>query len=162
MKKIFLIIAMFSLSNIAKSQTIAIDSVSNKYQTSGILKIDSIAPDVLFSKTMEWIAINYNSANDVIQYSDKTTLKIIIKGAFQVNLFLKPGLIFHTAIFEFKYGKMKYTYSDFSYYSNGSGDMPFEKSMISKKNVIATTEQRIAQNLESIKNHVLTSSSSDW
>jgi hypothetical protein len=40
--------------------------------------------DKLYDKLYRWVAINFNSANDVIQLSDKSTNNIIVKGRVKV------------------------------------------------------------------------------
>ncbi len=45
---------------------------------------------------MEWIATNYNSAQDVVQLSDKENGVIICKSNFSTNIFIKTGWISHT------------------------------------------------------------------
>ena len=41
--------------------------------------------DELYDKLYRWVAINFNSANDVIQLSDKTTKNIIVKGRLEAS-----------------------------------------------------------------------------
>ena len=93
------ILIIFSKFTIA--QELVIDE-SGKYFNQQIISINEKDTEKLFDKTMEWIAINYKSAQDVIQYSDKESGKIICKGNFSVNLFMKDGWISHTLSLEIK------------------------------------------------------------
>ena len=120
--------------------------------------VDSVKKDQLFSKAKEWIALNYKSANDVIQLVDKETSKIILKGNFSTSLFLKQGWIGHTLVLDFKDGKFRYSYTDFNYYSPGSGSMSFESSMMSKKKVIKTTEENIESSILSLNKYLMAQS----
>jgi hypothetical protein len=68
----------------------------------------------------EWIALTHKSANGVFQMADKEASKIIVKGNFPTGMFMKKGWIGHTLTFEFKDGRLRYTYFNFNYYSPGS------------------------------------------
>ncbi|WP_262496569.1 DUF4468 domain-containing protein [Confluentibacter flavum] len=48
-----------------------------------MFEFDSILKNDIHSKLMSWVAINYKSANDVVQLN--TADKIIVKGNFTVN-----------------------------------------------------------------------------
>lgn len=144
-------------------QTIVKDSISGKYQSEGVVVFDSIKADMIFTKAKEWIAINYKSANDVIQLADKESLKIIVKGNFKTSMFMKDGWIAHTLILDFKDNKLRYFYSNFSYYSSGSGSLEFEsKSLGFKKSVIKTTEKNLIASIDDLKKYIIQNRKSDW
>lgn len=46
-----------------------------------------ISQEDLYKKTLSWLAINYNSANDVIQFKDPDTGQIICKGMGSISMF---------------------------------------------------------------------------
>ncbi|AOC94607.1 hypothetical protein BB050_01480 [Flavobacterium anhuiense] len=161
MKYLFLIIILVYSFN-SSAQTIEKDSVSGLYQTQGILEFENLKADLIFSKAKEWITLNYRSANDVIQLADKESLKIINKGNFKSDMFMKEGSIFHTLILEFKDGKLRYTYTDFSYYSKGSGELSFEsKNLAFKKSLIKSTEKDIKESIEKLKKYIQNSNKKD-
>ena len=114
MKQLFTLclFALFSINTFG--QNIIKDSISQKYEASEIVKLDSLKGEVIFTRAKEWISLNYKSAKDVIQLADKESLKIIVKGNFSSTLFMKEGFISHTLVLDFKDGKMRYTYSNFS------------------------------------------------
>ncbi|MQP25582.1 DUF4468 domain-containing protein [Flavobacterium sp. LMO8] len=144
-------------------QTIVKDSISGKYQSEGVVVFDSIKADMIFTKAKEWIAINYKSANDVIQLADKESLKIIVKGNFKTSMFMKDVWIAHTLILDFKDNKLRYFYSNFSYYSSGSGSLEFEsKSLGFKKSVIKTTEKNLIASIDDLKKYIIQNRKSDW
>ncbi len=153
----YLLLTFFTLFSFSTfGQAITKDSVSGKYQAQGIILVDNIKSDDIYTKTKEWIILNYKSAKDVIQLADKESSKIIVKGNFKSNMFMKEGWISHTLIFDFKDGKTRYTYSDFSYYSPGSGEIDFEsKNMAFKKSIIKSTEKDIQNAIEKLKKHLL-------
>lgn len=165
MKQLFTLclFALFSINTFG--QSIIKDSISQKYEAQEIIKLDSLKADVIFTKAKEWITLNYKSANDVIQLADKETLKIIVKGNFSSTLFMKQGFISHTLVLDFKDEKMRYTYSNFSYYSSGSGSMDFEsKNLGFKKSILKSTEKDIKTSIDSLKKYILqnTSKKNDW
>src|SRR5262249_31951236 len=142
------------LSTTIFGQTLQLDSLSGKYQSQGILQMDTLKKDLLFAKAKEWITLNYKSANDVIQLADKESSKIIVKGNFKTNMFMKDGWISHTLVLDFKDGKMRYIYSDFTYYSSGSGTLAFEsKSLGFKKKIFKETEENIQSSIEGLKKY---------
>jgi hypothetical protein len=165
MKKLFTV-CLFTLFSINTfGQSLVKDSVSQKYEASEIIALDSLKADVIFTKAKEWIVLNYKSAKDVIQLADKESLKIIAKGNFRSTLFMKEGFISHTLVLDFKDGKMRYTYSNFSYYSSGSGNMNFEsKSLGFKKSIFKSTEKDIKTSIDELKIYILqnTNKKSDW
>lgn len=137
------------------SQSLDIDKESGKYTKQEVIEIENKLKDDLFNKTIEWIILNYNSADDVIQLKDKELGKIIVKGNFSSNMYMKKGWINHTLIFEFKDNKFRYKYTDFSYYSTGSGEMPFESSIMSKKKLLKTTDAKIDNSMLNLKEHII-------
>jgi hypothetical protein len=149
---------VFALILITKSSLIAQkiekDSISGNYISVGIVPIDSISKDNLYSRSLEWITLNYKSAKDVIQLSNKEDGKIICKGTFPVSLYLKEGWIEHTLTLDFKDNKFRYTYSSFSYYSSGSGRVSFDGTMMGKKNAISTTEDKIQKSIENLTQYL--------
>lgn len=137
------------------AQVIIQDDASGKYQAEGIIVLDSLKKDVIFTKAKEWITLNYKSAKDVIQLADKESSKIIIKGSFPTNVFMKSGWILHTLILDFKDGKMRYSYSDFVYDSSGSGPVEFEsKSLGFKKKLIKETDSDVESSIQNLKEYI--------
>jgi len=120
------------------------------YEATQVLAADSIKADLLYSRAMEWVALNYKSAKDVVQYANADGRKIIVKGNFPIFMFLKDGWIKHTLTLEFKDGRYRYLYNNLSYYSPGTGDMPLESNIMSKKKLLARTNQEIVSSIESI------------
>lgn len=135
---------------------------SGIYQMQGVEPVDSLSSDKLFDKCREWVALTYKSANDVIQLADKENRKIICKGNFPTNMFMKQGNIEHTLILEVKDNRFRYTYTNFAYYSAGSGRLPFEGAMMSKRKIIAETERDISNSISSLLKHFSNSKNDDW
>ena len=153
MKTRILLITLF-LSSFAFGQNLIIDEETGKYSQKAVVEINNLTKKDIYSKAIEWITLNYKSADDVIQSKDSENGKIILKGNFSTSLFMKQGWIKHTLILEFKDNKFRYAYTDLSYYSTGSGEVPFEKNMMSKKKVLAETEQNIESSIKDLTGHI--------
>jgi hypothetical protein len=146
-------------------QSLKLDSLTNKYQATGVVIVNSATKEILYTKTKEWIALNYKSANDVIQLADKETCKIILKGTFPTTMFMKEGWLEHTLIFDFKDGKFKYSYTNFSYYSSESGKINYESPSLGfKKKIIAATDEDISSSISSLKKYLTNNlnNNNDW
>jgi len=157
MKKILysLFLVLF-FNNILFSQSIQKDSLTDKYQSTSIIKLDSLQKDYIYNKTLQWISLNYKSAKDVIQYTDEEKNRIIIKANFKTDLFMKEGWIGYTLTIDFKDSKLKYIFTDFNYYSAGSGKMNFEsKTLGFKKKIIQETDDNILTFENSLKKYLL-------
>lgn len=112
-----------------------------KYDT--ILIAEGANKEKLQSKVFEWIALNYKSANDVIQMNDKENGTIIAKGVYP-NVIWGPVLgagydVAHTLTVKFKDGRIKITINNFQYIygpssssKGGKGDL--ERLLIFKPN----------------------------
>jgi hypothetical protein len=115
----------------------------------------------IHNKTYEWIARSYTDANDEIQMNDVERRKIIVKGSWMTNAYMKTGWIFHTLIIESKDGKTRITYRDFVY-SNADFTQPFEEPLMSKKKMLSRTYDEIAEQMESFEDFMSTNTASEW
>jgi len=147
------------------SQELKIDDESGKYTKQGIVEIKGKSKKDLYLKANQWIALRYNSTKDVVQLSDAESGKIIAKGAFSTNMYMKKGAIYHILILDFKDDKFRYTYTDLSYFSAGSGEMNFEKKgIMSKKKLIENTESYIDKAINDLTEYINnnTGTNDDW
>ncbi|WP_423819218.1 DUF4468 domain-containing protein [Salinimicrobium sp. TIG7-5_MAKvit] len=159
----FLYLLLFAIvSTSVNGQEIKINPDTGMFESQGVVEIEGKTQDELYSSALEWIALNYASANDVIQLQDKASGKIVVKGSFPSTMFKKRGSIPHTLRLEFKDNRFRYTYSNLSYYSTGSGDMSFEGSMYRKEKIITSAEEDIRNSIQSIKNFIQKEDSEDW
>lgn len=120
--KNFLILLFVLQSLIISSQENILqkDSTTGKIMYSGIEVVDSVLSSELHDKTLEWFALTFKSAKNVIQFESDN--KIIGKGITRIvttqNGMTTP--IQFTIVIEFKDGKYKYTISDFITVDAGS------------------------------------------
>lgn len=157
MKTLFTaILLVFILPKVLMGQGLKIDEETGKYTKRATVEIDSMAKVQIFKNAVEWIALNYKSANDVIQLKDEEGGKIILKGSFSTGLFMKQGWIRHTLALDFKDNKFRYTYTDLSYFSTGSGEVLLEsKNLYNKKKAWLETESQIDKSMLSLKEYIL-------
>lgn len=150
MKNVIVFLMMLLAPVVTSGQKIEKDSVSGIYTAKGVVQVDDVPKDKLYSRAMEWIALSYKSAQDVVQLSNKEDGKIICKGNFPVSLYMKSGSVEHTLTLEFKDNRFRYRYTNFVYYSAGSGSVPFDGTMMGKKKAISTTEEKIEKSISSL------------
>lgn len=149
MKKAFIFILALFITTAIFSQKITISPETNKCFVEQVIEVPNATADILFTKAVEWISLNYNSAQNIIQYADNN--KIILKGGFSTNMFMKSGSFKHTLVLEFKDGKFKYNYTDFIYSCVELSDMAFESNKMGfKKKIYAETEQNILASITSM------------
>lgn len=160
MKFYSLFLTMFVLFN-SFSQDVAIDEKTGKYSKGAVVEVENITKDDMYMKALEWIALNYKDAGAVIQFQDKETGKIIVKGAWPSSRYMKEGLVKHTLTLAFKDGRFKYDYTDFVYTSVGSGELPFEGSIMNRKGLIEDVDYDSGMNIKSLTEHIQNSSSEE-
>jgi hypothetical protein len=99
--KNLLILLILLANTVIFSQTINNDK--NGYYK--IIKVDSLSKEQIYDRSKEWIALNYKSANDVIQLD--TENKIIVKGVFKIPYLNSEQIYNHSLIFSFKDSRYK-------------------------------------------------------
>ena len=112
------------------------NEISGIFTYEDVVTIDGKNSDELYVAIKKWIALNYNSANNVIQLDDKENHTLIVKGNFQTSLFGKKGWYSHTINIVTRDNRFKYIITVSSYYSVGSGDMNFNSKAMGFKNTI--------------------------
>ena len=85
-----------------------------------ISKAEGMSKSDIYQKVKEWFALNYNSANNVIQLD--TQNKIIVKGSANVNMGGSPTKSNHTFSVSIKEGRFKSDYVYTTYEIEGYKD----------------------------------------
>ena len=122
MKKIIILIAFISIQYYVYSQEIKTDENGNEY-VSEIVEIE-LSKEVLFSNAQEWIAKTFGDYKSVIQFEDKESGKLILKGKSGVDyvenhsssgfsIMMVEEMIKYTITIECKDNRYRYTISDF-------------------------------------------------
>jgi len=129
------------------------DNTTGNLKYEGVIIIDSINASELFSLINEWVALNYKSAQDVIQLNDNVNHVIILKGNYQTNLFGKQGWYRHTINIRTRDGRFKYIIEVSSYYSSGSGELSLNSSSMGFKGTIfADIDEKVKTTINSLTN----------
>lgn len=122
MKRIILLLVYLAMviSPLLAQELLKVDTV---------IALPGVSKDVAFIKASEWIASKYNSANDVIQLSDKEAGVILCKGMFP-HEYGKSGTygnlwgnIHYTLITKFKDEKIRITVKDFTHETQLPGNI---------------------------------------
>ena len=133
MKKSLKLILAIAVISIAHTTTKECFSQSGIFKEEVVRTRDSTdTKDVLFVKAHEWFAVNFRSANHVIQMADKDAGKIIGKGMTDIPL-KNWGLLKFTFIVECRDGRYKYTMQDVTHvytetHNLWGGDITVERS----------------------------------
>lgn len=113
-KLVFGSILAFGL--VANAQAKDEKQVETLSQVQQVVEIPNISKDKIYSNSKQWVAINFKSANDVIQMDDKESGVLIGKGNFKYpckSCWLESkDLIKFTIKIEVKDNKSRITFSD--------------------------------------------------
>ena len=119
MKKAILIFAVLLIARqsiFCQALQIARDTSTGLVSYTEIVYADSLSKRELFGRALEWITLNYKSANNVIQLKDEDRGKIILKGNFkETKMFRDVSLdvtVEHTIIISVKDGRSKIQITD--------------------------------------------------
>jgi hypothetical protein len=153
--KVILTAVFTFLSSVSICQQLEIDSVSQRYQYTEVVQADSSTKDALFTKVKEWIALSYRSMDAVMQLEDKETGKMIVKGNMVTTMFMQKAWLGHTLIFDFKNGKFRYAFTDFTYKSsNGQGYTYENYPKAFLKKLLRRTEEQLQETVKGLKDYL--------
>lgn len=109
---------------------------------SRVVEVEGASKDELFDRAMQFVALNYVNANEVVQYRDKDAGKIIIKGVVGVQhpeTFVYEKVKFsYTEVIEVKDAKARIYRYNFTYLLNGVGMRNADKAWESRALFSAT------------------------
>jgi len=148
MKKIAFIVILFSVFN-SSAQELSIGN-NGKYVYLDSVVFDSISKIDLFDQCMRWVSKNYSNPKEVLSYSSERSGEIVINANFPTNLFGKKGWIKHTMVLSCSDNVIRIEFTNISYFSTGSGNMPLEGRMMSKQKVIDEANLNIKLTVSSI------------
>lgn len=164
MKTIKLTITICLYSILIYGQELPKDLVTGKIVYEEVVQAEGLTKTVLYSNALEWFALKYNSANDVILLNDENSGKIIGKGIFKIVYFTREPSIFHTISVYIKEGKYKYVISDLSYNDN-QNDLfaleDFPKSWAGKKKLYLKVDEEVRFLISNLKKGMNKSNSNE-
>ena len=118
--------------------------------------------DQLYARALNWITLNYKSAQDVIQLNDPENHKIIVKGYFSTTNFTQPVFIRHTLTIETREGRYRVTYGPFIYQGGvNAPEILFEDRVPNGKKMRNFTFEKIQESLETL-NITMKKNEEDW
>lgn len=122
MKASLPLLLFISFNTFAQNSTLPIDGATHLITYTEIVKASG-NKDELYSRSKEWFAKTYNSAQRVIQMDDKESGKIVGKAMMQVYDNGDCGYINYTISISVKDGKYKYEINNF--YHTGEDRYPY-------------------------------------
>ncbi len=146
------------------------------YTIEEIIKVDSISKTELYSRILKWVALNYNSSNEVLQLKDSIVGEVIGKGLTKstchFSKITKPITIEYTFDILCKDNRIKVTYNRFvvTIHNNINGiDYPYTNSLelydMKEKDLLRvhkSIKSSISQSLISLKNDLSKSKEEEW
>ena len=119
-KYLISLIALLSWTSLSYSQDTTHFTIPMEY----IYSIDSMSQKELYSAFLSWVAVEFKSANNVIQNKDPETYEVVIRYSISSEYAMNrlspmPGNTFLTLTFRCKDGKVKIVYDNI--YFKGSG-----------------------------------------
>ena len=150
MKKIFIIILSSIIISLIISCAGQQPLPKSKLYNQKIIDVPGQTKDILFEKSLKWMAQAFNSSSDVIQYKDKTNGEIIGKGSILVSYTYTPVKTNFTLLIEIKDEKVRITFKDIGFDNwvpfNNSDQLNKFKSATS--NIIYTYEKNLKNDVD--------------
>jgi hypothetical protein len=130
---------------------------------SEVVKVDSVGANELYSRAKKWIAKSYNSANDVIQYDDKSSGEIMVNGRFKIHYYRREPSISHLLTVQVKEGRYRYIISQLNYRDKQGDNFRLEnfpKGWYGEKRLYDVVDSKIKAIINSLKEAM--QESDDW
>lgn len=140
---IFLLIVIFGCANSGPR-----NALNNNEGQWEYVETHSTTKDSAFAQTIEWISINFKSAKTVIQFQDKESGKLVLKGLEPFTNMYRTDYCNYTLTISIKDQKMRFRYELGEIVKESGGGFPATSEMsIIEKSFISTKDSII----ESIK-----------
>ena len=180
MKRFLVLIIVLLISCISVVNAQVVDSLlplrNDLYTIEEILKVDSISKTELYNRTLKWVALNYNSSNEVLQLRDSIEGELIGKGLTKTTCHFsriaKPITIEYTFDILCKNNRIKVIYNRFvvTIHNNINGlDYPYTNSLelydMKEKDLLRvhkSIKSSISQSLISLKNSIVNGKDEEW
>lgn len=114
-----LILSLLIAIGLTACANVDMTEVSEDQRTfTSIVEVDGLARNEAYQRAQEWVALTYNSANDVIQSKNEKTGRIIGKGITTAKVDLGTGPLnywrySHSIVIDTKDNKARLVLSDF-------------------------------------------------
>lgn len=110
---IFLLVVVLCSVSASVAQTLEMDSTTGKLMYRRVVKLDSVEAGVLYERARQWLVRAYKSADDVLQYENKTEGKLMGRGLWIPAASVNNEKNEHVIIIECRDGRVRYTFTDF-------------------------------------------------
>lgn len=118
----------FGLGTALKAQpAIPKDSVSGNYSYQDVIKVDSVSKEQLYKRAKAWVLKSLKSSDNILELDDKEFNAITSGGTIPLTRIGTSGFMSYVyddakltfkATIQFKDGKVRYTFDNFSYSAN--------------------------------------------
>jgi len=181
---IFILLPLFAFTQNPSSLHYGImPTVNSKITYTGVVQADSIAASELYRRAKKFVAMNYKSAKDVIQYDDPQKGELICKGSVKQSWQssysdIQDTYVTHTFSIECRDGRYKYSITDlritYAYFSPAANsiqdvDMELEQWNVARpKNLVKYLEpldiefKSLISAMESSLSKDIPDSKEDW
>jgi hypothetical protein len=147
-----LIISGFELD----AQKITLDKKTGRYTYFGVGLVGTQTRDSTYLKTLEWVKFNYKSPKEVIQEADRNNYKIVLAGNFKTNVTKKEAYIGYVITLICREGRLNYTFTDFNYFTLGSGRINFEEEKLpAKRKMLKDAQKKVEKLIGSLTSYIL-------
>jgi hypothetical protein len=168
MKNLFFILTVF-IGSTSWSQEKTLELNSNQeYEYIEVLQFDSISKSVLYNNTLKWISSAYKNPEKAITFRDEGAGSIVIVGVLTCTTYaLSGGYINYRLQIDFKDGKIRTTWDNFSYMPGNMQKQPFESNSLWKKDqMLSDTRYDVDALISSLKTSIIEAttikSGDDW
>ncbi len=159
-----LILFLFSLSFSASSveekmKKLPFDPSTGKITYTEVIQVEGLSRDALYDAARSWIALNFKSAQHVLQMDDKASGKLICKGNFVIytgNFMPTEHRISFSLTIRVKEGRYKYILTDFTSKAGVYDWGPLEdhKKRIMAQSMYPRTHSKASAFMASLKKHM--------
>lgn len=167
MKILIILLALFSFALQSDGQNEGIQINDSTLETLTVIDVPNNSKDEIFTKLNKWIALNYRSANDVLQLNDKESGVIIVRGIYSNGSWVD---VLHTLQMDVKENKVRIKIGSM-YCNYGRSEEYTMKKVISTRSFFSKrqTQQfkqlminKINTTVKSIENYLLLADDSKW
>lgn len=106
-KKSFLVVVFALVMVLSSCMPVLVASPEQEKQVIYVKELPGISKDAIYKKALTWVAINYNSSNDVVQLKDQEQGQIICQGMGSFVSMLYDRYFNYTLIIDIKEEKIR-------------------------------------------------------
>lgn len=156
MRRLLFVFTLVLIQFSVNAQKLSLDRSTGKYTYFGVGLVGSQTKDSTYLKSLEWVNFNYKAPKEVIQVSDRKAYKIVLLGNFKTNVTKRDAYIGYRITLECRDGRLVYTFTDFNYFTLGSGKINFEEDQLPlKRKMLKDAQKKVEKLVGSLTNYIL-------